>query len=524
MSKKTFKHICLAAFLIMSCHKGATNNQLKPNVVLIYADDLGRGMLSYYGQKIVKTPNIDRLAYQGLVFENARGCMLCAPARASMLTGYHDCHPDKWKITKGGAYYAVSDSISDDLISNTIEKLVPEHKNIHHMAQVFKDVGYTTAQFGKLEWGFSVSKKQMDAHGWDHYCGYLDHMRAHGFYPPFLFEDGDIMPMSGNTRKDCGKTIEPETPESYKDRWDMTGKKLYSPNIILTKLLVFIQQNKNKPFFIYHPTTLPHGPVAVPEVHQDFIENDTLTEVEKEYASMVKMLDQHVGRILDELKQHRLLDNTLFIFTSDNGHELYYTMKGRCTKKGKNILTGVNYNNINTKYYSECGGDIFDGNDGMAGRKRDNWEGGSRVPLIMSWPAEIKGHREVSNLVANFDLITTFADMLHIQLQDPKDGISLWPVMNGTGPDTEHTYVVNASFQGASIVTNEGWKLRHYAPKNTFQLFYLPDDYREKHDLSHQHPERVILLKKQLLKECSGDYNNGLFSAKSNIIPVVVNP
>lgn len=521
------KKIVLFSAVIALFHFGnsarAGQPKQKPNVIFIYADDLGRGMLSYEGQEIVKTPNIDKLADEGLRFSNVRGCMFCAPARASLFTGYHDCRTDKWKITGGSAYkQAFSGEVSSEEVSNELMKQTGHASDsVITMAEVFKKAGYVTAEVGKLEWGFSVSFDEMERHGWDYYYGYLDHVMAHGFYPPYMYENGRKVDIPGNTREDCGKTLERETPETYKERWNMEGRKVYSQDLFLEKILSFIRDNKDRPFFLYHPTQLPHGPVAVPAVHPDFKNDDRLTQIEKEYASMVKLLDDNVGVIIKELKELKLDKNTMIIFSADNGHEIYYSQEGRILKPVRNMITGERFDNITTKFYSEIGGDVFNGNDGMAGLKYDNWEGGVRVPLIVKWPGTTIKGKAVDNLVANYDLLPTFADLLGVELREQKDGISLLPVLNGKDPEEEHEYTVNASMQGGMIVTKEGWKLRHFYPKNIFQLYYLPDDYKEEHDLAEQFPEKVEELKDILLKECNGDFGNGYFTYQKFVLPMV---
>lgn len=506
--------IILVLFFLFGCNEQSKRN-LRPNVIFIYADDLGRGMLSCYGQEIVETPHIDQLATEGVRFDNVYGCMFCAPARASLLTGYHDVHADKWQITSGGAYKkAFSGEISSGEISAAIAKQteVSEAEKIITLAEVFKKAGYITGQVGKLEWGFSTSFEEMQQHGWDYYYGYLDHVMAHGFYPPYMYENGKKVDVEGNTRQDCGKTKERETAETYADRWNMEGKAQYSQDLFLEKILAFIRENKDQPFFLFHPTQLPHGPVAIPEVHVDFVKDERLTQIEKEYASMVKMLDDHVGIIVQELQKLGLEDNTIIIFSSDNGHEIYYSQEGRILKPVRNMQTGERFDNITTKFYSEIGGDVFDGNNGMAGLKYNNWEGGLRVPLIVKWAGVAPPNKSADNLVANYDLLTTFADLLRVELPEQKDGISLLPIWTGEDMTVEHDYTVNASMQGATIITKEGWKLRHHYPKDVFQLYYLPDDYREEKDLAGEFPEKVEELKRVLIKECNGDLANGHFT------------
>ena len=212
---------CLLFFV--GCSTGS-KEQIKPNIILIYADDLGKGLLEHEGQQIIKTPNIDRLAEEGISFQNAYACMLCAPARASLLSGFHDCHEDEFEITSAGIYKKIStEEYTPGSIETMINKaLSPIPEDQVFLGEVAKEAGYVTAQFGKLEWGFATSHQQMKRHGWDYYLGYLDHVRAHGFYPPFLFENGKLIEFEGNTMANCGKSREPENAKNFIERWDMT--------------------------------------------------------------------------------------------------------------------------------------------------------------------------------------------------------------------------------------------------------------------------------------------------------------
>jgi arylsulfatase A-like enzyme len=510
----------LLSALFISCSKKTPDT---PNVIFIYADDLGRGLLSCEGQKIIKTPNIDKLSGRGVRFENVYGCMFCAPARASLLTGYHDLQNDKWKLSRGGVYkkLSVDSTVSAERIQKALDKQygdIPEDEVF--LAQVFQKAGYVTAQVGKLDWGFATTHKQLKRHGWDYYYGYYDHVRCHGYYPPFLFDNGKKVTISGNTEANCGKTYEHDEDGGYAHRWKKEGRAVYSQNIFKDKIIDFIREHKDEKFFIYHPTQLPHGPTAIPEIHQDFANNPNLTEIEKAYASMVKMLDDHVGNIVKELEELDLIDHTIIVFSADNGHEIYYPSKGKLLKPtNKNIITDEVFDNIDTKYYSNTAVDVFNGNDGMAGLKRSNWEGGVRVPLYYYWKGHIEGGRTIDQLVANYDMMATFADLLNVSLPEEKHSKSYWPELQGEKNDSKREYTVFGSYMGAALVTNDGWKLRHYAPKDIFQLYYLPNDYREENNLIAQYPEMFQDLKEKLLKECNDDLHVGHFKGGERVLP-----
>ncbi|ADV42129.1 sulfatase-like hydrolase/transferase [Bacteroides helcogenes] len=483
-----------------------------PNVIYIYADDMGIGMLSAYGQRQFTTPNIDRLVKQGTAFSRAYGCMLSAPARASLLTGYHDCHgQDKWNISAGAAYMLpAADTARIASVEARIDAsdvCLPEGDL--YLPQVFRAAGYATAQIGKLEWGFTATRNQMRRHGWDYYYGYLDHARCHGFYPPFLFDDGSIELIEGNTRINCGKSIEQETVQTFAERRDHTGKNVYSQDIFVDKILNYIRAHKEERFFLYHPSQLPHGPVAIPSVHPELAANPHLTPIEREYGSMVKKLDETVGLILAELEELGIADRTIVVFSADNGHELYYSQKGRCEKPYRNLDTGMLYDDLADKYRSETSGDIFNGNAGMAGLKRSNLEGGVHIPLVFYGPGIIPKGKKSDALVSNYDFLPTMAEWLKVSVQQ-KDGVSFLPQLLKGKPGNNRRYIIFGSNTGPGIVMGDGWKLRHYLSKQTVELFYLPDDPQEWHDLSKIHPEKVEELKKILLEECGGDLNRGV--------------
>lgn len=517
---KTVNILKIVILILCSACGNYSNKSNKPNIILIYADDLGIGLLGHEGQKIIKTPNIDMLAQNGLRFQNAYSNMLCAPARASLITGLHDCHKIGFQITQGNAYTNIdlkkSTSKKVEYMIDNVLSPVPDGQ--FFLGEVAKDEGYKTAQLGKLEWGFSTTDKQMKRHGWDYYFGYLDHVRAHGFYPPFLFENGKMIKIKGNTLANCGKSGEPETEENFKERWNMEGKEVYSQNIFMDSILNFIDSHKDCPFFLYFPTQLPHGPVSIPNVHPDFVNDNRLTQIEKEYASMVKLLDYNVGQIQQKLKQLRIDDNTIIIFTADNGHEIYYSKKGRIQKPYINMDTGERFDDYKRKFYSDAGGDVFNGNGGRAGLKRSNLQGGINVPLIIKWPHKIKKGRTSKRLVANYDIFPTIAEITGFSKVYKSDGISFYKELIEEANDDKHEFIVYSSFIGPTLITNDGWKIRTYLEKDAFELYYLPDDFREEKDLSNKYPDKLKELKNELLKACEGEFSNGHYTSQKNLI------
>lgn len=482
----------------------------KPNVILIYADDMGMGMLSCMGQKEFMTPNIDRLFRQGTQFTHAYGCMVSAAARASLLTGYYDVRKEKIKVSGGGALLLDPATVTENDISrieNNIDKndvILPEGD--YYLPQIFKKAGYVTGEIGKLEYGWTATRQQMKKHGWDYYYGYLDHVGCHGFYPPYLFEDGQIVFIDGNTHKDCAKTKEPETESAYKERWDMTGKNRYSQDLFDEKIKDFIRENKDKPFFLFHPTQLPHGPVMIPSVHESVKNNPRLTQIEKEYASMVIRLDSVVGMILDEVEKQGIADRTMILFTSDNGHEIYYAQSGRVNKP-----FGA-YDDWNKAYYSDQHGDIFNGNASMRGFKRLNSDGGVRIPFAVYMPGIVPKAVRCKEFISIVDLIPTFAEMLQVSLseQNPKDGISIWnTLIQGDALNKERS-IVYSSYHGPAIVNNKGYKVRYNKFAKAYDMYHLTSDPQEKRNISSANQEEFEKLKQKLIETCKGNIESGI--------------
>ena len=501
--------ILTLGLLLVTSQLAHANPKKNPNVIYIYASDLGKGLLSAYGQKQFTTPNMDALIQKGVSFQNAYGGALSTAARASSLTGYHDCNKNKWYVTTGGVFIKEDTATvrQNESFLNDNNVFLPEDDL--YLPQVFKKAGYLTGQIGKLGIGHTSTRQQMERYGWDYFFGFLDHVRSEGLYPPFLFENDQIVFIEGNTRKDGGRSMTPETERAYQERWNMEGKKQYAPDLLLKKAIEFLHECKDKTFFLMYSTPLPHGPVAVPALHPEVAGNEALTPVEKEFASMVKFLDDHVGLIMKELQSLNLEENTLIVLASDNGHDIHYIQKGRIDKPFINKKTGESVDNLRTKFYSVTSGDIFNGNAGRAGLKYSNLEGGINIPLTFYWKNKLK-KRVCEDVVAGYDLLPTMADLLGVQLQTPKNGLSLLPVLTKGKKLPKNRYIIAGSDEGPAIITNDGWKLRYYVNRKAYELYNLKKDPEEKYDVILRFPENAEKMEKTLLEECNGVIVNGV--------------
>jgi len=231
---------------------------------------------------------------------------------------------------------------------------------------------------------------------------------------------------------------------------------------------------------------------------------------------MVKRLDDDVGRIMKKLKELQIENNTLVIFTSDNGHEIYYAQKDRIHKPYTNMKTGEVFDNYEQKYYSKLAGDVFDGNGGRAGMKRSNLQGGIDVPLIIRWPDKIPRESVSHRLIANYDILATIAELTGYKKALQGDGLSFCSELIDSNPGAEHDFLVFSSFEGPTLITKEGWKIRSIIKKKSFELYDLNEDFREENNLAEKYPDKLKQLKLLLLDACEGDLNNGLYSPRKS--------
>lgn len=446
MTQLTRRHLIAGAPLLAGAPFVQAQRRRPPNIVLIMADDLGYGDLGCYGQKQIRTPNIDRLAAGGLRFTDAyAGCTVCAPSRSVLMTGYHMGHTSVRGNT-GGQSLAESDVT---------------------LPMLLKELGYATGGYGKWGLGDRGTPGAPPKKGFDDFFGYLHQVHAHNFYTRLLVHNEDLYPLPGNEGGRHGT---------------------YSHDVISEKALGFIERNAARPFFCYVPSTIPHWELLVPEdsfaeYRGKFPERAfsrpgsryaDQPEMRAAYAAMITRLDREVGRMMELVRKLGQEDNTLFLFTSDNGGAM-----------------GI----LNEDYFNTSGG--------FRGHKQNLYEGGIRVPMIARWPGRVPAGA-VSNMPWSFcDMLPTLVEFAGGRPPNGIDGISVAPALQGRAqrrkPEwlywelprwigKEKRFADEIPMQAAR---NGDWKVVRPKPEGPLELYNLRTDPKESNDLAAREPKAL---------------------------------
>lgn len=493
---RIFKLVILAVAVIISgnaCAQKQSNMGEKklPNIIYIYADDLGYGELGSYGQQKIKTPNLDRMAKEGMRFtQHYTSTPVCAPARAMLMTGKHGGHsPIRGNFELGG-------------FPDSAERgQMPLPDTSFTVAELLKRAGYQTAMIGKWGMGMNATEGSPNNQGFDYYYGYLDQKQAHNFYPTHLWENARPNGSSGREKWD---TLRQEfinvhrkldSAKATDADFDYFKGKDYAPAKMTQKALSFMDRSKQGPFFLYLPYTIPHASLQVPDEWVDkykgqFSEKPYYGQQGyashkyplSAYAAMITYLDAQVGIIMKKVKALRLDENTIIMFSSDNGA----TFNG----------------GVNAKFFNSVGG--------LRGLKMDLYEGGIRVPFIARWPGHIlKG--TTSDLVSvQYDFLATVADLTN-QKTPPTDGISFLPELEGKSRQQkkhEYLYFEYPEKNGQLAIRMGDWKgvktnLKK-DPASPWQLFNLKTDRNETTDVAARHPELIKKFDAIVKKEHRG--------------------
>lgn len=467
----------------------------KPNIIYIMCDDMGYGDLGCYGQKYVRTPHIDRMAEEGMRFTQAyAGSPVSAPSRASLMTGQHTGHCE---VRGNKEYWRDAPMILYG--DNREYSVVGQHPyDPGHviLPEIMKANGYTTALFGKWAGGYEGSVSTPDKRGIDEFYGYICQFQAHLYYPNFLNRYSPLV----------GDTVVTRVVLEENIRYPMYGKDYgrrpqYSADLIHREAMAWLdRQEGEQPFFALFTYTLPHAELAQPEdsillgYHRQFFEDKTWggqeasrynpsVHTHAQFAGMITRLDAYVGEILAKLQEKGLDENTLVIFTSDNGpHE-------------------------------EGGADPeFFGRDGqLRGLKRSCHEGGIRVPFIVRWPGHVAARSVSDHLCAFYDLMPTFCDLIGVEdyvdkyrnrsrgKTDYFDGISFAPVLLGREGQRQHEFLYWEFDETDQIGVRMGdWKL--VVKRGRPFLYDLGIDIHEDTDIAACHPD-IVARMKQVIRE-----------------------
>ncbi len=442
----------------------------KPNIIYILADDLGYNELGCYGQEWIKTPNIDRIANEGMKFtQHYCGQAVCAPSRCVLMTGKHTGHsyvrnngdPKNLQHLKEkfGWEFPGQNPIPDSEVT---------------IAELLKEQGYATGAMGKWGLGHFGTTGDPNKQGFDLFYGFNCQRHAHNHYPKFLWRNDKKEILPGNDRTLEGKT--------------------FSQDKFTEVALEFIDQNKSKPFFLYLPFAIPHLSIQVtdeslneykgkiPEadyVHKGYLKHPF---PRAGYAAMITHMDRDIGKIMARVKELGLDDNTMIVFASDNGPT-----------------------------YDRLGGsdsDFFKSAGKMKGLKGSLYEGGIRVPMVARWPGKIKAGTSTDHISAFWDIMPTICDIVGIEPPKDIDGISLAPTLLGKKEQQkrhQYLYWEFAAYGGQQAVRMDHWKgirqnLNGKEPKLAIQLYDLQTDPNETTDVSARHPDVVTKIE-QLMRE-----------------------
>lgn len=451
----------------------------KPNIIYIYADDLGYGEIGCYGQKKIQTPNLDKMAKEGLRFtQHYTSAPVCAPARCMLLTGKHSGHSYiRGNYELGG--------FGDDKEGGQM----PLPEGIFTIAKMMKSAGYATGMIGKWGLGMNNTTGDPNKQGFDYYYGYLDQKQAHNFYPTHLWENG-----KWDTLNNPNIQVHRPLPKDAGDSaFNYFKGKDYSVTKMAAKTVDFIRKNKDRPFFLYLPFTGPHVSLQAPDEavkeyigqfdEQPYYGDKGYASCKyplSTYAAMITYMDKQIGRIMRLLKDLKLDENTIVMFSSDNG-------------------TTFDAGGVNAAYFNLTGG--------LRGRKQDLYEGGIREPFIARWPEKIPAGKISNHISVQFDLMATLSELTGAKAQ-PNDGLSFLPTLLGNDQaQKQHEYLFfEFPEKGGQVAVRMGkWKgvkSNMKKDKNApWEIFDMQKDEKETTDLSLQHPELVKRFETILKKE-----------------------
>lgn len=476
--------------LFFSCkenqeQKPIADKSVKPNIIYILADDLGYGDVGAYGQEKIETPNIDALAKNGMLFtQHYSSAPVCAPARYMLMTGTHAGHA----YVRSNSEWAERGDVWDYRAmakDSVLEGQRPMPEGTVTLAAKLKGAGYVTGMVGKWGLGAPNTKSIPNEMGFDYFLGYNCQRQAHTYYPLFLYKNRNRIHFANDTVAPNTKLApgaDSNDPESYSP----FNLKVYAPDVMFEGLTGFVAENKDNPFFMYWASPIPHVALQAPKRWVDYYiekfgdEKPYLGQMgyfphknpRAAYAAMVSYLDENIGKLVQQLKDLGVYDNTLIVFTSDNG---------------------PTYNGGSDSEWFDSA-KPFEGDRGRG--KGFLYEGGIRVPMIASWPGKIKPGTTSDHISAHYDMMATFADVAGYDA--PKtDGISFLPTLLSQTDQKPHDFIYwEFPSNGGQVAIRMGdWKVLRRNLKNnekpTLELYNLKDDPTETTNVADAHPDII---------------------------------
>lgn len=486
--------IYLLFLFFASCYSSL--DQKPPNIILIYADDLGYGEIGAYGQKKIETPHLDRLAKEGMKFTQFySGAPVCAPARCILLTGMHSGHA----AIRGNDEAGYRGDVWNYLAMAAdpyLEGQAPMPEQTITFPMILQEEGYVTGMSGKWGLGHPLSESTPNKKGFDYFFGYNCQRQAHTLTPLHLWENDQKVLLNNDTiiiHSELPTGVDTLDPNSYA----YLNQPDYAPALIADKVLDFVERNKDTSFFMYWATPLPHVPLQAPErwinYYRDKFGDEPPYTARKggyfpsrypkaTYAAMISFLDENIGRLMSKLDDLGLSENTIILFTSDNG---------------PTYVPGT------YAEWFESGGPFLSSRGWGKGYLR---EGGIRVPFIARWPGKIPAGSMSDHLAGAQDLFATIMDLCGITEAQNNDGISIAPTLLGKEQQLKHNYLYweFPESGGQRAVRWDDWKAYNSGLKagdTTIQLFHLATDLQEQFNVASEHPEKIKFIREIFTKE-----------------------
>ncbi|MCF6332750.1 MAG: arylsulfatase [Draconibacterium sp.] len=482
-----FKILCLIVLIsvsTVSCQTKKTEQKQidKPNIIFILADDMGYADIGCYGSKKIETPNIDQLAKEGMRFtQYYSGSAVCAPSRCVLLTGKHSGHSDVRNNNPWGSRGDVW-SLEAMLKDSTLEGQPPMRESTVTIATLLKEARYKTGMSGKWGLGAPNTSSTPLQKGFDFFIGYNCQRVAHTYFPPFLYKndqriylENEVIPLSEKLPADAD-VYDEKSYERY-------TQKEYAPDIMYQEIENFVTQNKDTSFFFYWASPIPHVALQAPKHWVDYYVKKFGDEKpytgskgyyparypHATYAAMISYLDENIGKLVSKLKELGIYDNTLIVFTSDNG---------------------PTFNGGADSPWFESAGMLGSGLKEIKGSLDD---GGVRIPMIVEWPGKIQPGAVSDHIAAFWDIFPTFCELAEIKTPQGLDGISMLPTLLNDAGQQEHNalYWELGKNQAVRMGEWKGIRKNSKGRVGDIELYNLGNDIQEKNNVAKGFPEIV---------------------------------